>query len=97
MAYAPDKDAEFFSAITEVFEKYPDTAQRYALANLDLEHQHGIDFAEKYAVRRFEGNRVVTEFHDRRTDPPVVRARLCDLWEKRGDQLVCVSWHEAKV
>ncbi|MFE6737864.1 hypothetical protein [Streptomyces tubercidicus] len=94
--YAPDKDAEFFAGITQVFEKYPEAAERYALASLDLERELGIDFAEQYGVRRIEGNTIVTDFHNRETDPPVLRARLCDLWEMRGGEVVCVAWHEAE-
>ncbi|AJT69290.1 hypothetical protein [Streptomyces chattanoogensis] len=94
----PEKDSEFFADIAKVFDKYPESAQQYALASLVLEHELGIDFSRQYGVRSIEGHRIVTDFHHRESDDPqAFGARLCDLWEMRGGQLVCVAWHDAEV
>ncbi|ELP67960.1 hypothetical protein ACKI1I_05345 [Streptomyces turgidiscabies] len=95
--YRSKADAEFFADITDVFRKHPEAAQNYALASLLLEQELKIDFTRQHGTSRIDGDRIVTEFHDRETDPAVIRAHLCIKWELHGQDLECVHWKEAKV
>ncbi|GGJ39357.1 hypothetical protein [Streptomyces lacrimifluminis] len=95
--YNPTTDSAFFADVTDVFRKHPEAAQRYALASLVLEQEMEIDFTRKHGVSRIEDGRIITEFHDRESDPAVIRSRLCIKWELRGQDLVCVDWREAEV
>ncbi|MFF6995377.1 hypothetical protein ACFY93_10515 [Streptomyces sp. NPDC008313] len=95
-AYDTESDAAFFADITEVFGRHPRAAERYALASLDLERELGIDLTQKFGVSRIEDGRIVTEFHDRKTEPPERRLQLCVKYEMRGGELVCVDWREAE-
>lgn len=94
--YDPKADAEFFADITAVFRKYPEAAEKYALASLALERQLKIDFTRQSGVSRIDGGRIVTEFHDRESEPTLIRrGRLCLKYELRGQDLECVHWIEA--
>ncbi|MFD5377525.1 hypothetical protein ACFWJE_24395 [Streptomyces griseoincarnatus] len=95
--YGAKADTAFFREITDVFAKHPEAAQKYALASLALEEQLGIDYGRQHAVSRIEDGRIVTEFHDRETGPQVIRASACIKWELRGQNLVCVDWHELEM
>ncbi|MEU8990444.1 hypothetical protein AB0C98_29115 [Streptomyces sp. NPDC048558] len=90
MVDAPDEDVEFRSAITEVFRKYPEAQQKYALASLDLENRMKIDFDKEVGVSRIEGRRIITEFRDRGS---VIRMQLCLKWN--FDYTKCLHWEEA--
>lgn len=89
-------DTEFLAEIAEVFRKHPEAARTYGLTSFALEHMMGVDYARKYGVSRIEGDRIITEFLDRKKDPPVQRARLCVKYQLRGQDLVCVHWIEAQ-
>ncbi|MFF8939907.1 hypothetical protein ACF08O_35425 [Streptomyces paradoxus] len=90
MTCMPDEDVEFHDAIKEVFRKYPEAQGKYALSSLALENRMKIDFGEKVGVSRVEGDRIVTEFRDRKS---VVRMRLCLTWN--FDYTECLHWEEA--
>ncbi|MDX2545632.1 hypothetical protein ACOT81_44180 [Streptomyces sp. WI04-05B] len=94
--YRSKADADFFADVTDVFRKHPEAAQNYALASMVLERQMKIDFTRKHGMSRVDGDRIVTEFNDRETDPEVLRARLCVKWELHGQDLECVDWIEAR-
>ncbi|MFF8729748.1 hypothetical protein ACF073_25130 [Streptomyces sp. NPDC015171] len=94
--YDTTSDTAFFAEITDVFRKHPEAAGKYALASLAVERELDVDYARQYGVSRIEGGRVITEFHDRDSDRPVIRARLCVKYELRGQELKCVHWMEAE-
>ncbi|MER6678280.1 hypothetical protein [Streptomyces sp. NPDC000983] len=93
--YDTKTDTAFFREITQVFRNHPEAAKKYALASLALEKMLGIDTSRKIAVSTREGDRVITEFHDRDKQPPVIRAQICLKYELRGQELKCVHWMEA--
>jgi|SwirhisoilCB2_FD_contig_31_28429973_length_523_multi_2_in_0_out_0_2 hypothetical protein len=90
MVEAPNEDAEFRSAIKDVFLKYPDAQYRYALSSLELENRMKIDFDRQVGVSRIDGNQIITEFQDR---DAVVRMQLCLKWN--FDYSKCLHWIEA--
>ncbi|MFJ4282090.1 hypothetical protein [Streptomyces massasporeus] len=89
MACMPTEDVEFHEAIKEVFRRYPEVQDKYALASLDLENEMKINFDEKVGVSRIEGGKIITEFKERKS---VIRARICLKWN--FDHTECLHWKE---
>lgn len=85
----------FIDDITAVFNKHPEAAERYGLANLELERRLGIDFDRQYGYSRIEGDRIITEYRDQATSP-MARHQLCILRVMVGNVVVCKSWIEAE-
>ncbi|MFF8016714.1 hypothetical protein [Streptomyces sp. NPDC007929] len=90
MGCMPTEDAEFHNAIKEVFLRYPEAQGKYALSSLALENRIPVDFDKKVAVSRIEGDKIITEFKDRKS---VIRMQLCLKWN--FDYSECLMWEEA--
>ncbi|MDX3133913.1 hypothetical protein PV367_29955 [Streptomyces europaeiscabiei] len=85
------EDAAFFDEVKAVSERYPEAKLRYAIANLALENEMGIDYDRQVGVSRIEDGRIVRRFVDR-DDPILARMRLCLLRDIHGN---CLDWMEA--
>jgi hypothetical protein len=91
MACMPTEDVEFHQAIKEVFLRYPEAQGKYALSSLALENRIPVDFEKKIGVSRVEGDKIITEFKDRKS---VVRMQICLKWN--FDYTECLNWEEAQ-
>ncbi|GGX76476.1 hypothetical protein [Streptomyces fructofermentans] len=90
MAYTSDDDLAFRNAVKDAFLKYPEAQRKYALSSLDLEERMGIDFDQQVGVSKIVGNKIITEFLDRKA---VIRSQLCLKWN--FDYSKCLQWEEA--
>jgi hypothetical protein len=64
--FGPEADPEFFDELQAVFDKYPDTAQKYSIHCIAFEKDRmGVDFEKQIGISRVESNQIITEFQDR--------------------------------
>ncbi|MFN0021535.1 MAG: hypothetical protein ACKVP0_25060 [Pirellulaceae bacterium] len=91
----PDHDKAFFKAVTKLFKKFPDLANKYAIECVDHETEiMNIDFGKQVAVSKIVGKKVITEFTTIKKAeriPTKVCCRWITDWE---GNLHCVRyWH----
>jgi hypothetical protein len=89
-AYSKE-DTEFLDEVKAISQRYPEAMGRYALANLAVERDMGIDRDRRVGITRVENGQVITRFVDR-DDPVLARMRLCLLRDIHGN---CLDWMEA--
>lgn len=58
-----DADPKFFAALSEVMQRFPNHASKYHISCADHETEiMGINFDERVALSRIEGEKIVTAF-----------------------------------
>jgi hypothetical protein len=82
-------DAAFFNEVAPIFEKFPDAARKYVIRCIDHETDiMNIDFTKMIGMARIEGDRVITEFLDRKktlgVDAAGAAPVICCQWEHTG-------------
>jgi len=92
-ACGPTADPEFFDGFIALMKKHPQLAGKYHIACADHETDTmGIDFESTVALKRIEGNRIVTEFVPRETALDAKGSECCT-WEcPINKPCKCVSW-----
>jgi hypothetical protein len=87
----PETDPDFFNELKAVFDKYPDTAQKYSIRCIAFEKDRmGVDFEKQIGISRIEGHQIITEFQD--IDGGATQAGFpCLEWDWAG--LNCIKRH----
>src|SRR5215218_2452521 len=86
-----ETDPDFFNELKAVFDKYPDTAQKYSIRCIAFEKDRmGVDFEKQIGISRIEGHQIITEFQD--IDGGATQAGFpCLEWDWAG--LNCIKRH----
>lgn len=90
----PEGDSDFFNAIGEVFDKFPDLLKKYSISCVDHETDvMKIDIEKQVGLARIEGNKIVTEFSDRSLASGLI---CCKWWRESTSTWICLQrWDHA--
>ncbi|MFE7511357.1 hypothetical protein [Streptomyces sp. NPDC057540] len=77
----PQSDPEFFAALDDLFARYPEAADKYAVTCMTMQLDVlKIDFRRQVGVSRVEEGRLVTEYVDRDAATRTRSGTCCGWW-----------------
>ncbi|MGD9986230.1 hypothetical protein [Pseudonocardia sp.] len=96
-ACGPDSDDAFFTALAEVFDRFPDKLRQYAVSCVDHETDiMKIDFDKQTAIARIEDGKVVERFADRGGEELAAGLICCKWWRSSDNTWECLKrWDHA--
>jgi hypothetical protein len=88
----PDHDREFFAALGETWDQFPEMRGKYHIVCVDHETDRmNIDFDQQVRLLEIRGPRVISEFVDLAEFEPAARSVCCD-WCKVDAGYKCCGW-----
>ena len=92
-ACGPRADAEFFADFSALMQKYPHLANKYHVVCVDHETEIlKVDFKKQGALRRIEGQTIITEFRPLQ-ELQSSKSEICCGWDcPVGQHCKCTTW-----
>jgi len=96
-ACGPTSDVEFFDAVLEVFNRFPEVAKNYSIECVDHETDiMKIDFKKETGIARIAGKRVVTDYASR--EELAAGLICCKWWRENDSTWTCLKrWDSVSV